>query len=124
MKTSEIEVGGRYRVRLSEEQALVYRGCAVEATVVRAGFHYDVTYTAGSRVRGAPFVRQQRSEHPNGVEVRWEEQQVPGNTRHVKVETVHAGHAIGQRPRRPVAGRDLTPEKPSCRVRRRRKVRS
>ncbi len=94
MKTADIKPGGRYRVRLSEEQSLIYLGCDVTATVLRAGFHYDVTQRRGSMVRGAPYVTEQKSEHANGVEVQWETQEVASNRRHAKTETVSADRAI------------------------------
>lgn len=97
MKTSAIKPNGKYQVRLTEEQSLVYRGCEVEATVIRAGFHYDVEYTTGSAIRGAPFHRTQKSEHPQGVEVVWETQEVWSNLRNRGIngkQRVQAGRAI------------------------------
>jgi len=94
MNTKDIEPDRQYLVHLSEDESLVYRGCTVVATVLRAGFHYEVCHTRGSMVRGAPFVSYRQSEHPNGVEVKWERQDVPSARRHAGVEHVGAGKAI------------------------------
>jgi len=94
MKTSEIIPGHKYSVRLSEDQSLVYRGCTAKATVIRAGFHYDVTYTRGSMVRGAPFQTEQSSTHATGVEVEWDTQQVDSLRRGFKDERLAAGRDI------------------------------
>jgi hypothetical protein len=94
MRTKDIEVGKTYNLRLSEEQSLIYQGCDVVARVLRAGFHYEVRYSTGSAVRGAPFVTYRQSEHPNGVEVEWERQEVWSNRRHRNREYVGAGRAI------------------------------
>lgn len=94
MKTKDIEVGQTYVVRLSERQSLIYLGCDVDARVLRAGFHYEVEYVKGSAIRGAPFVTYRQSEHPNGVEVEWDDQEVWSNKRDWKQETVRRGRAI------------------------------
>lgn len=94
MKTKDIEVGKTYLVHLTELQSMIYGGCHVEARVVRAGFHYDVEYRQASRVRGAPYVRYQQSEHANGVEVKWDRQEVESNRRNWETEFVNAGRAI------------------------------
>jgi hypothetical protein len=94
VKIGEIEPGRRYKARLTEDQATIWRGCQADVTVVRAGFHYDVEHREGSRVRGAPFVRRRQSEHPNGVEVTWDEQKVTGARRGFPHETLLPGRAI------------------------------
>lgn len=98
MRTADIQPGKTYCVRLTELQSSVYQGCEVEAKVLRAGFHYDVDYSHGSRIRGAPINWTQRSEHPNGVEVEWERQQVPDNRPYGRrkgfTDTCMAGRAI------------------------------
>jgi hypothetical protein len=94
MRAKDIEPGKRYIVRLSEDQSLVFRGCKVEATVLRAGFHYDVERTRGSMVRGASFTDVTRSEHPSGVEVSWEAQDVESVRRHMRNERATAGSAV------------------------------
>lgn len=95
MKTSDIKPGMYALVRLTEEQSVVYRGCEVVAKVLRAGFHYDVTYVKGSMVRGAPFYRTQRSRLPQGVEIEWVEQYTDGSYRRDRSrERCGAGRAI------------------------------
>lgn len=94
MRTAEIVPGRTYVVRLTEQQAMIWRGCRAEATVVRAGFTYDVEHRRGSAVRGAPFVTDRPSAHPNGVEVVWQRQTVIGSRRHFTEETLTPGRAI------------------------------
>lgn len=94
MRTKDIEVGKTYLVRLSEQQSMIYLGCEVEARVLRAGFHYEVEHRRGSAIRGAPFVTYRQSEHPNGVEVQWDDQEVWSNKRDRHKQTVRGSRAI------------------------------
>ena len=94
MKTKDIKPGKKYLVHVSEEDSLVYGGTDLEATVIRAGFHYEVTRVRGSMIRGAPFYDTKLSEYPNGVEVEWEKQEVWSNQRGRKKENAPAGRAI------------------------------
>jgi hypothetical protein len=82
VRVKDIKVGGTYVVHLDERTAGVYKGTNVEARVIRAGFHYEVETVTGTMVRGAPMHRYHESEHPVGVEIEWDEQEVETGHRH------------------------------------------